>query len=323
MSQNTLFLLMVFIVVLLMSQAFVTPIMGSSAQARRRLRGRIRDLTLDEDALEHVSLVREKYLRKLSPTARFFESLPALDSLRMLIEQAGKEYLAFHVLLAALALGLAGGLLTGLFYDWGLEALIAACVGVTVPFLWLRHVRNKRMAKFEEQLPDALSVVARSLQAGLPFSESMSIVGREMAEPVSTEFLTVFNEINYGGSVRSALLGLLERMPTVAVMAMVSAILIQRETGGNLAEVLDRMANLVRQRFRFQRSVKTLTAEGKMTAWVVSLMPFGLGGMMYLVDPTWIKNLTETDQGKDMIIIAFVFLVIGILWIRKMVRIDV
>jgi tight adherence protein B len=112
-------------------------------------------------------------------------------------------------------------------------------------------------------------------------------------------------------------------MPTVAVMAMVSAILIQRETGGNLAEVLDRMANLVRQRFRFQRSVKTLTAEGKMTAWVVSLMPFGLGGMMYLLDPNWIKNLTETDAGQKMIIVAFVVLVLGILWIRKLVRIDV
>jgi tight adherence protein B len=323
MSQNTLFLLMVFIVVLLLSQAFVTPLMGSSARARRRLRGRIQDLAVDGDALEHVSLVREKYLKKLSPTARFFESLPALEGLRTLIEQAGKEYLAYHVLLAALGIGVAAGLVAAFFFGVGLEALIAAVVGVASPFVWLQRVRATRMAKFEEQLPDALSVVARSLQAGLPFSEAMSVVGNEMADPVATEFRSVFNEINYGGSVRTALLGLLERMPTVAVMAMVSAILIQRETGGNLAEVLDRMANLVRQRFRFQRSVKTLTAEGKMTAWVVSLMPFGLGGMMYLLDPTWIKNLTETDAGQRMIIVAFVIMVLGILWIRKLVRIDV
>jgi tight adherence protein B len=323
MSENALFLLMVFVVVLLMSQAFVTPIMGSSAQARRRLRGRIRDLAADEDALEHVSLVREKYLRKLSPTARYFEALPALESLRSLIEQAGKDFLAYHVLLGAVTLGIAGGVIAGLMFGWGLEALIASVVGLALPFLWLQRLRTTRMAKFEEQLSDALSVVARSLQAGLPFSEAMSIVGREMAPPVSTEFLTVFNEINYGGSVRSALLGLLERMPTVAVMAMVSAILIQRETGGNLAEVLDRMADLVRQRFRFQRSVKTLTAEGKMTAWVVSLMPFGLGAALYVLDPNWIKSLTESALGQQMVGVAFIFLILGILWIRKMVRIDV
>jgi tight adherence protein B len=112
-------------------------------------------------------------------------------------------------------------------------------------------------------------------------------------------------------------------MPTVAVMAMVSAILIQRETGGNLAEVLDRMADLVRQRFRFQRSVKTLTAEGKMTAWVVSLMPFGLGAVMYVLDPSWIKSLTESALGQQLVVVAFIFLILGILWIRKMVRIDV
>jgi tight adherence protein B len=246
-----------------------------------------------------------------------------LDPLRTLIEQAGKEYLAYHVLLAALAIGVAAGLVGALFFGWGIEALIAAAIGLASPFIWMKRLRSTRLAKFEEQLPDALSIVARSLQAGLPFSEAMSIVGAEMKDPVATEFQTVFNEINYGGSVRAALLGMLERMPTVAVMAMVSAILIQRETGGNLAEVLDRMASLVRQRFRFQRSVKTLTAEGKMTAWVVSLMPFGLGAVMYVLDPTWIKTLTENPLGQQMIMVAFVVMVIGIIWIRKLVRIDV
>jgi tight adherence protein B len=323
MSQNTLFLGMIFIVVLLLSQAFVSPLMGSSAVARRRLRSRIRDLSSEDDTIEHVSAVRERYLKKLSPAARFFESLPSFESLRTLIQQAGKEYLVYHVLLAAIALGAAAGLGALFFFGSGIEAPIALIVGIALPFMALKYQRTKRMGEFEAQLPDALSVVARSLQAGLPFSESMNVVGTEMADPVAAEFRTVFNEINYGGSVRTALLGLLERMPTVAVMAMVSAILIQRETGGNLAEVLDRMSSLVRQRFRFQRSLKTLTAEGKMTAWVVSLMPFGLGGVMYLLDPNWIKTLTETDQGQRMIMVAFVILIIGIFWIRKMVRIDV
>ena len=151
----------------------------------------------------------------------------------------------------------------------------------------------------------------------------MNIVAQEMDAPVSTEFGRVFTEINYGGNVRTALLGLLERTPTIAVMAVVSSIMIQRETGGNLAEVMDRIANLVRQRFRFQRSVRTLTAEGRMTAWVVSLMPFLLGGAMYLLKPEWMENLIHDPLGRKMMIGAFITMVIGILWMRRLVRIDV
>lgn len=323
MSQNTQFLVMVFIVVLLLSQSFVTPLMGAGAKARRRLRSRIQGLKSDPEALERTSLLRERYLRKLSPTARFFESLPALEPWRKLIEQAGKEYLVYHFMLAVLVSSIMPAALTWGLLGWRLEALLVAVAGGAAPFIWLLRVRSQRMAKFEEQLPEALSVMARSLQAGLPFSESMKVVGMEMSPPVSTEFQAVFNDVNYGGSVRNALFGLLERIPTVAVMAMVSAILIQRETGGNLAEVLDRLADLVRQRFRFQRSVKTLTAEGKMTAWVAALMPFGLGGMFYAVDPDWIKNLTEDPLGQKMVIFGFVWMVIGILVISKIVRIDV
>ena len=195
-------------------------------------------------------------------------------------------------------------------------------MATALPFFWLQRRRLKRMGKFEEQLPDALSVVARSLQAGLPFSEAMHMVAKEMAEPVSKEFGTVFTELNYGGDVRSALLGMLERMPTIAVMAMVSSILIQRETGGNLAEVLDRIGNLVRQRFRFQRSVKTLTAEGRMTAWVATAMPFVLAAVFEVLNPGYLANLTQDPGGRKLVFWAFGMMVVGVLWLRKMIRID-
>jgi tight adherence protein B len=323
MSDKALFLLMVFIVVLLLSQAFVSPLMGSSAQAKRRLRGRIRDLSAKNEEAQPVSLVRQKYLKKLSPLARKIESLPSLTPLNKLIEQAGYEYFAHQVLLVGLGAGVVAAVIGGLVLGWGIPALLAGLLGAALPFLFLQRRRLKRLAKFEEQLPDALAVMARSLQAGLPFSEAMNIVAQEMEEPVSQEFATVFTEINFGGNVRTALLGLLERMPTVAVMAVVSSIMIQRETGGNLAEVMDRIANLVRQRFRFQRSVRTLTAEGRMTAWVVSLMPFLLGGGMALLSPEWIENLTQNPAGRQMMIGAFIVMVVGILWIRRLIRIDV
>ena len=149
------------------------------------------------------------------------------------------------------------------------------------------------------------------------------MVSTEMEGVVSDEFGRVFAELNYGGDVRSALLGVLERTPTIAVMAVVTAVLIQRETGGNLAEVLDRIGGLIRQRFRFQRSVRTLTAEGRGTAWVVSIMPFALAVLMEVLKPGWVRTLVADPSGKQWFIGAFVLMVVGILWLRKLVNIDV
>lgn len=322
MSDQALFVLMVFVIALLMSQAFVAPLMGSSAGAKRRLRGRIRALSTEGAAQQHTSLVRARYLKRLSPVGQRLESLPGMDRLSNLIEQAGFEYFAHRFGLLALGLGVATGLVDGFIRESVIEGLAVAGMASALPFFWLQRSRLKRMGKFEEQLPDALSVVARSLQAGLPFSEAMHMVSKEMAEPVSKEFGTVFTELNYGGDVRSALLGMLDRMPTIAVMAMVSSILIQRETGGNLAEVLDRIGNLVRQRFRFQRSVKTLTAEGRMTAWVAAGMPFVLAAVFEMLNPGYLANLTQDPSGRKLVFWAFAMMVVGVLWLRKMIRID-
>jgi tight adherence protein B len=193
----------------------------------------------------------------------------------------------------------------------------------SLPFVLVQRRRARRLSMFEEQLPDALTVAARSMRAGLPFTESLNIVATEMDEPVSTEFGRLYNELNYGGDVRSAFLSLLARMPTVAVMAVVSAVLIQRETGGNLAEVLDKISALIRQRFRFQRSVRTLTAEGRGTAWVVVAMPFVLAATVEFLRPGWVTDMIQDPQGQRMFLGAFVLMVIGILWLRQMVRIDV
>ena len=292
MSEQTIFFSMIFIIALLMSQAFVAPMMGSSARARRRLRGRIHELSSDAVSQQHVSLVRQKYLKKLSPLEQRLEALPGMTALRALIEQSGAEHVAYRVVLFAVGTGAAAALLVGLWRGSAVEAGLAGLAAFAFPFVVLRRRRTKRLARFEEQLPDALSVMARSLQAGLPFTEALHMVGEEMDEPVSTEFDVVFRELNYGGDVRTALLGLLQRMPTIAVTAMVSSIFIQRETGGNLAEVLDRIGQLLRQRFRFQRSIRTLTAEGRMTAYVATAMPFLLGAAMEFVTPGWMASLS-------------------------------
>jgi tight adherence protein B len=323
MDEKTLFGLMIFIVVLLMSQAFVAPIMGARRAAKRRLRQRIRSLGETVDGESHAALLRKRQLQTLSRFERWLESLPMMERLAALTTQAGLEGPAHRILLQSLLFTVATGLATAWYTGEPLIALLLAAVAAYLPFLLLMHRRNRRIQLFEEQLPDALSVVARSLKAGMPFIESLNIVSKEMKAPVSKEFAQVFNELNYGGDLRSALLGLLVRMPTVTVMAAVTAVLIQRETGGNLAEVLDRLANLLRNRFRFQRSVRTLSAEGRGTAWVVSIMPFLLAAIAELMKPGWVTGLAKDPFGQQLIIGAFILMVIGIFWLKRLVNINV
>jgi tight adherence protein B len=323
MDETTLFGFMVFAVVLLMSQTFVAPMMGSSRSAKRRLRQRIRSLGESTDGEAHAALIRKKQWQHLSRFEQWLESLPLMESLSSLVLQAGQQRPAYQVVRQSLLLALSAGAITGWYSGELLSATLAAAGGAYLPFLLLMHHRRKRLRAFEEQLPNALSVIARSLRAGLPFSEALNMVAKEMKAPASKEFGQVFNELNFGGDLRSALFGLLVRIPSVAVMAVVTAVLIQRETGGNLAEVLDRIAALLRERFRFQRSVRTLSAEGRGTAWVVSIMPFALAVITELLKPGWITNLVSDPVGQQLAIGAFVLMVIGILWLKYLVNIDV
>lgn len=323
MNEATLFGLMIFIVVLLMSQAFVAPMMGSTRAAKRRLRQRIRSLGETADGGTHAALVRKKQWQNLSRFEQWLESLPMMEPVAILVVQAGLERPAHRIVQRSALFALSVGLLTGWYTGDLLTALLLATAAAYLPFFALMRRRRRRLQAFEEQLPNALSVIARSLKAGLPFSEALNVVSKEMKEPMSKEFGQVFNELNFGGDLRSALLGLLARMPNVAVMAVVTAVLIQRETGGNLAEVLERISALLRDRFRFQRSVRTLSAEGRGTAWVVSVMPFLLAAISELINPGWITSLVSDPIGQQLTIGAFVLMVAGILWLKYLVNIDV
>jgi tight adherence protein B len=322
-SDQSIFIAMVFAVGFLMTQAFVRPLMGTSVRSRRRLRERILNVSRDPETEGHVSLVRERYLKDLSPLELRLLRLPGMRRLQSLIEQAGSRQLPHRLLLTSLAVAAAAGACAGYLLGFGLgSALIAALAGA-VPVLQLKRRRAKRLARFEEQLPDALTIVARALRAGLPFNEAINLVSQEMKEPVGTEFGIAFSEINYGGDTRTALLGLQERVPSVAVMAMVTSVLIQRETGGNLAELLDKLSDVLRKRFRFQRGVRTLSSEGRATAWILSLLPFVLAAIISLINPDFIPMLTEDPTGRKLVLMAFGLMTVGILWLSRIVRIDV
>ena len=201
-------------------------------------------------------------------------------------------------------------------------AALAAGIAAAAPFVKILRDRSSRMARFEEQFPEALDVVKRALQAGHPLTNALKLVSEDMGEPISREFERVFTEISYGNSLRAALLGLLERLPSVSVTAFVTAVLIQKETGGNLAETLGRITAVVRARFRLHRRVRTLSAEGRLSAWILILLPLVLFVIIWFTTPGYLPSLIDNPRGPALITSACVIAGVGVLWIRWIIRID-
>ncbi|MCE4054373.1 type II secretion system F family protein [Pseudomonas sp. Au-Pse12] len=317
------FLGMVFTAMFLLSQGLVIPVFGEASKVRKRIRGRLNLLERASNLPNMQSILRQKYLRRLSPLEARLEQLPAMESLAQMIEQSGHEYRAYRVLLLGLVLGSAVGLLLWAFLQIWWVALPAAVAVFWLPVLKISRDRGKRFAEFEEGLPDALDAVCRALRAGHPFNETLQLVADEHKGPVAHEFGLTFSDINYGNDVRRAMLGLLERMPSMTVMMLVTTVLIHRETGGNLTEVLERLSSLIRGRFRFQRKVRTLSAEGRMSGWILVSMPFVLAAAIVFSSPTYLPLLFQEPLGQKLVIGAFVAMLIGIFWIRKIIRIQV
>lgn len=323
MNGSTIFIIMIFVTVFLLMQGMIVPAFGESAQARKRLQKRLDKIDAGGDGDSYTSLVRKKHLKKLLPIERFLESLPMIDSLSKTIEQAGHQVLAYRVIALGIILGACAGYTAWAFTRLPVVGVIAAIVVFLLPIMKIRRDRSQRMAKFEEQLPDAIDIMKRALKAGHPFSSTLKLVSQDMDAPIAREFEITFNDISYGNDTRRALLGLLARVPSVTVMALVTSILVQKETGGNLAEVLEQIAKVIRGRFRFQRKVKTFTAEGRMSAWVLALVPLALFATIWITTPDYLPILVEDPRGQKLIIYGSVSGVIGIAWIRRIIRIEV
>jgi tight adherence protein B len=325
MSQNAIliFVGLVFAAVFLLAQGLVIPVFGENRQTSKRLKRRLADMELGGEQQGLNSLLREKYLRELSPLARRLESLPILESLSRTIEQSGHRVLAHRVVLLSMALAIAGAIVAWVLTRMQLVALAAAPIAAVLPFLKISRDRSARLGRIEEQLPDAIDVMRRALQAGHPFNASMKLVADDMEQPIAREFELAFADINYGNDVRRAMLGLLERVPSVTVMSLVTSVLVQRETGGNLTEILEQIAKVVRGRFRFHRRVKTLSAEGRMSAWVLAMVPLVLFAAMTVISPDYLPMMLKEPEGRALAVFAVVWAGIGIYFIRRIIRIEV
>jgi tight adherence protein B len=318
-----IFIMLVFATVVLLMQGLVVPVFGESAKTRKRLNKRIAEIEAAGEEESLSSLLREKYLRRLSPLERRVESLPAMEAVATRIEQAGHKILAYRLVLLSLALGVTASIVSWSYFRTPVAAISAALLATYLPFMRINLDRVKRMQAFEEQLPDAIDTMKRALKAGHPLSATLKLVADEMDDPVAGEFELTFGDINYGNDVRRAMLGLLSRMPSVTVMALVTSILVQKETGGNLAEILEKISEVIRGRFRFQRKVQTYSAEGRMSAWVLLMVPLVLFVTLWFTTPDYLPVMLDDPRGQRMLMYGGVFGVVGIFWFRKILRIEV
>jgi tight adherence protein B len=254
---------------------------------------------------------------------RFAESRGFSDRLDAELEAAGVSLRSGEFVVVSVVAALVFGVLGAALLRNAFLALIVAAFGAAFPTLLLRTALNRREERLREQLPDVLTIMAASLRAGHSFLQSLDTVAKEIAQPAATEFQRVVAEIRLGRPAEDALEALAERVGSADFKWAVLAVNIQREVGGNLAEILDTVADTLRERAMLRRQVKVLTAEGRLSAWVLALLPIAIGLYMAAVNPSYIGLLVTTTVGLVMLGTAIALMILGILWMRKIVNIDV
>jgi tight adherence protein B len=202
-------------------------------------------------------------------------------------------------------------------------ALAAAAAGLALPVMYLKIKRGRRMRSFEEQFPEALDLLSRAIRAGHAFQTAMGMVAEELPAPVGLEFKKSFEEQNFGLPLREALDSLAARMPLMDVKFFVTAVQIQRETGGNLAEILDNLAHVVRERFKILRQVRVYTAHGRFTGYVLLGLPAFLAVALMFISPDHMRTLFTARMGQIMVMGAIVMQSIGFIWIKHIIKIEV
>ena len=240
------------------------------------------------------------------------------------IQQSGvKKATVSGVLLVALGLAALGVVSAAVLTHTSIGMAIGALMGFSLPFLVLKMKRSSRFSHFEEQFPEALDLIARSLKAGHAFSSGLKMVADELDEPVGPEFRKTFDEQNFGLPLKDALENLCERIPLLDVRFFATAVLIQRETGGNLAEILENLAHVVRERFKILRQVRVYTAHGRLTGYVLLGLPVALAIALMFINPDHMNMLFRDRMGQTMLMVAAGMQFAGYMWIRKIVKIEV
>jgi tight adherence protein B len=245
-----------------------------------------------------------------------------VEPVRKLIISSGVRVTIGTVLLGCIFLGLVTAVAIFHFSRSIILALAVAAVVAWLPIGFLRYKADKRLAVFEEQFPEAMDLIARALRAGHALTATFQVVGEEVPDPAGAEFRQLFEQQNYGLSLPDALKAFARRSPILDARFFVTALLTQRETGGNLSEVLDNLAVVIRERFKVKRQVRVMSAHGRITGWVLACLPIAVGMILFAISPNQMRVLVDDPLGVDMVVAALILEVVGVLAIRKIVNIE-
>jgi tight adherence protein B len=314
---NPVFLLLLFIALLVLIEVFLGLIKKNpeTQQAEKRLK----KLTAQKYEVEDPEFVKKVKYSDIQSLNSFFSKFPMFHGLVRLLEQADvKQTLGYFILtsLVGVAVGFA---LTRINLLLGIT--VAVVLGI-LPSGYIFLKKKKRMSKFEKQLPDAMDLIARSLRAGLAFSAGLKSVSEEFPDPVGIEFGKTVSEINFGIATDEALKNLATRIDCPDLRFFVISVILQKETGGNLAEILESIARLVRERFKFQGKVRALSAEGRLSSVLLVAIPFFLAGLILILNPDYIRALKDEPIGNMMVVGALIMMIIGVVILKKMIRLK-
>ena len=314
---------LVFVAVLLLLEALHLVWKQYKSPEAKQLERRLRALSAADDRSTPTKLVKERVLSDMPTVQRALQSMPRAHQLDRFIVQAGLEWTVSGLLLSCASLFMLGVFgATLLRQSMGLAAIVGVVLGA-LPWLYLQYRRRQRLGLMERQLPEALDLISRALRAGHAFSAGLQMAGEELAEPIAGEFRMVHDEINYGTSLQQALLNLGERVPVTDLRYFIVAVLIQRESGGNLTEMLTNLSRLIRERLKLHAKVRVLSAEGRLSAWILGLMPFAVAALLNLLNPEFMSALWTDPMGKSILQWLTFLMVIGVLMLYRIVRIRV
>ncbi|MDD2391041.1 MAG: type II secretion system F family protein [Desulfobacterales bacterium] len=313
----------IFILSVLIIELAVYALKQMHSANRSKVRKRLRKYSYIQTGSEHDDIIRRRILSEIPGLNRLLWNIPGMPHMDLLIQQANAKSSLGYFILLTLLLPLSSFLIgTMLSYSAIISALIAMASG-SLPFLALLYMKKKRIEKFRKQLPEGLELIARALKAGHALSSGIKLVADEFSDPMGPEFDETIDEINFGVSTPNALKNLGRRINCPELHYFIVAVILQRETGGNLAEIIESIAWLIRERFKLRGKINVLASEGKLSAMVLTGLPFVVALFLQISNPDYLNVLFTDPVGKIMLIAAGTMMLIGIFIMKRMIEIKV
>ena len=316
-------IIIIFFITLFTTELLILAYKNAKNPNRITIRKRLGSLEKMSYEQQDKSIIEKKLLSNIPIFDVILQKTPRIQSLFLLTRKANAKYHAGYYILLGLVLSSIGYVSSTFLVRNNYLSLLCGAFLFLIPFIYLLYKKNRRMTKLYEQLPDALELISRALKAGHAFTGGMKLVADEFPDPIGPEFEETLAEVNFGISVQDALKNLANRVDCSEIKYFVVAVSIQRDTGGNLTEILDTLAYLIRERFKLRGKIRTLSAEGKFSAIVLLALPIFLFIIIYFLNPNYITVLFIERAGQIMLIVAGILMVVGTIVMKKMINIRV